>query len=335
MTRFRRAAVLALAALFLAACGSPASPSGTDPTEIRVTVSNATEPYVIPWLVGDEQGLFAAHGVEIGEIIAGHGGSTTLRNLVSGDLAVGDVSLPAVIEAKLAGTPVTVVGGATRSVYGLDFYAAADSPVQTIADAKRWAFTNPASVTESLTYLVPEAAGIDANAVQRVSSGGIGEGIALLESGEVDVAVVPPSLVAKGGDRFRLIAASADHIPAFQQSVLTVRDDYLAAHPDVVAGVVAGYHDAVASIRENPAEAARLYAEHIGIDETNAREVVDAAVRADNWSAGLDRLALDNALEAMRAAGFSEEVPWCEMVELDHLPDGAPRDLPVSCGGTS
>ena len=84
MIRLRRAATLALAGLLLAACGGPNAPSaGGEQTEIRVTVTNSTEPYVIPWLVGDDQGLFAAHGVRIGQIVAGQGGSTTLRNLVS------------------------------------------------------------------------------------------------------------------------------------------------------------------------------------------------------------------------------------------------------------
>ncbi|MCE0763694.1 ABC transporter substrate-binding protein [Pseudonocardia kujensis] len=329
----RRLGLLALAVLCTAttACGSSATEGAPTPEKIRVTVSNATEPYVIPWLVGDQEGLFEAHGVAVDEIVAGQGGSTTLRNLMSGDLAVGEVSLPAVIDAKLAGTPVTVVGGATRSVYGLDFYALASGPVQTIADARRWAFSSPGSVSESLTHLVPEAAGLAPDAVERVGAGGIGEGVALLEAGEVDVALVPTSLVAKDPQRFRLIASSADYVPAFEQSVMTVRDDYLAAHPRVISGVVAGYQDAVHRIEQDPQRAAEIYADYIGVGPDQARLVVDAALKAQNWSAGFDRPALDNAVRAMSAGGFTGTVPWCDLVDPSHLPEDVPRDLPLEC----
>jgi len=336
MIRLRRAATLALAGLLLAACGGPNAPSaGGEQTEIRVTVTNSTEPYVIPWLVGDDQGLFAAHGVKIGQIVAGQGGSTTLRNLVSGGLEVADVSFPAVVDGKRAGTPVTVVAGATRSVFGLDFYTTVRSNVRTPADAKRWAFTNPGSVTEALTYLVPKAAGVDPASIQHIAAGGVGEGIALLESGAADVAVIPPSVAAKDPGKYRLVAASADYLPAFQQSVLTVRDDYLAAHPTVVSGVIAGYQDAVQAIKRDPAAAARIYADYVGIDEAAAQGIVDAALKSNNWSAGLDAAALNNAVEAMRAAGSTADIPWCQVFNLSHLPEGASRELPVKCGGAS
>jgi len=62
---------------------------------------------------------------------------------------------------------------------------------------------------------------------------------------------------------------------------------------------------------------------------------VDAALKSNNWSAGLDAAALNNAVEAMRAAGSTEDIPWCQVFNLSHLPEGASRELPVKCGGAS
>lgn len=121
-----------------------------------MTVANSTEPGVVPWLVGDDQQIFEKLGVAIDEIIAGQGGSTTLRNLVSGGLEVADVGFPAVVDGTLTGTPVTAIAGSTRSAYGLDFCTLATSDIRTPADVRRWAFTNPKSVTETPSYLIPK-----------------------------------------------------------------------------------------------------------------------------------------------------------------------------------
>ena len=322
-----------LMTLAVGACGSGSGGAADgEVAQIRVTVSNATEAYVIPWLVADEQGLFKEHGVDVTKIVAGKGGSTTLRNLISGDLAVGEVALPAVIEGKLEGLPVTAVGGGVRTAYPVDFYALSSSPVETPADAKIWAYTNKGSVTQALTYMVPEAAGVDPDSIKHVAAGGVGEGIALLESGEVDAAVVPPTVVAKEPGKFKLVASSAKYLPSFQQTAITVQDSYLEDNPDVVRGVLAGYQDAVASIEKNPDEAARLYADYAGLEQGEARKVVDAALKVDNWSVGVQAKDLRIGEKAMRASGFDGEVPWCALFDPSYLPDGAPGSLPVDCG---
>ncbi len=334
----RRTTVLAIAAIATVAisgCGTnttdkAAAAGGLTP--IRVTVGQVTEPYVIPWLVAKQQGLFKQHGVDVTDIVASSGGSSTLRTLVSGGLAIGEVSMPAVVEGKAAGIPVTVVGGATRSAYGLDFYAlTTNSKVNTINDAKKWAFTTPGSITEALTYLIPDAAKIDSKSIQRVAAGGSGQAVALLESGAVDVTILPPSLVAKDPSKYKLIAASAQYLPAFQQGLMTVSNSYLKDHADVVAGVLAGYQDAVGYIAKNPDEAAQIYATNIGIDKAQARTIVDGASKADNWSSGIDSVALDTATKAMQAEGFKGQVP-CNLFALSRVPAGAPRDLPTKCG---
>ncbi|MGI5216801.1 ABC transporter substrate-binding protein [Nocardia sp. CA-290969] len=318
----------AAAALVLSACGG--SGGATDATAFDIAVSNASEPYSIPWLVGKDQGFFEKRGVSIGEIVPGKGGGTTVRNMLSGDLPIADVGFTSVLESSEAGAPLAIVGGATQSVYGLDFYALdSNTRVRSITDIGKWAYTNPQSVTQALTHILPEVAGAT-QPIERTSSGGVGEGVALLEAGDVDVAVVPPSVVAKT-DKFRVVVSSADHLKKFQQSVITTTPEFAERNPDTVKAVVAGYADAVAFIRENPDRAAQLYADYIDIDVAHAAAIVDKAIQYDNWSAGFDPAAIEQAVEAQRMVMDRTDLEFCGLFRKEFLPGNVPATLPAEC----
>ncbi|OUZ12756.1 solute-binding protein [Aeromicrobium sp. PE09-221] len=316
-------------ALSLSACGGGGD--AREVTSFDIAVSNASEPYSIPWLVGKDQGFFEDRGVTIGDIVPGKGGGTTVRNMLSGDLPIADVGFTSVLESSEAGAPLTVVGGATQSVYGLDFYALdANTEVRSIEDIGTWAYTNPQSVTQALTFMLPQVAGVE-KTVERTSSGGVGEGVALLEASDVDVAVVPPSVVAKS-DKFRVVVSSADYLEKFQQSVIATTPEFAEQNPETVEAVVAGYAEAVEFIRENPQEAADLYAEYIDIDPAAAKTIVDHALDYDNWGAGFDAEAIEQAVEAQRIAMDSEELEFCDLFQDDFLPAGVSDALPSECG---
>lgn len=331
--RYAAASATALLCLPLTACGGDdiADASADEPVTIGVSVSNATEPYVIPWLVAQDQGFFEERRVIVDEIVPSKGGSTTVRNMLSGDLPIAEAGFTAVIESQEAGAPVTVVGGATRSVYGLDFYAlASNTAVREIGDVRTWAYTSPQSVTQALTFMLPDAAGVGGD-VERVESGGVGEGIALLESGDVDVAVVPPSVVAKNPEAFHQVVSSADYLQSFQQSVITTTPEYAESHPGVVEAITAGYGEAVEWIEANPEGAGQLYAEYSDVDPGIATQVVEAALSHDNWSIGFDAAAIQTAAEAMKVAGFEGEIAYCDLFDPAFLPEGASADLPTDC----
>jgi NitT/TauT family transport system substrate-binding protein len=325
----------AAATVFLAAACSGSSSGQVDPNNpvtIDITVTNATETYTVPWLVGMDQGFFTKRGVQIGELVPGQGGSTTLRNLISGDLAIGEVSYPAVLDAAAEGTPVKAVGGAFQSLYGNDFYAlSTNAAVQRIEDIRRWAFTNPGSVTESLTHLLPQSAGIDGQPVERVAAGGIGEGVALLESGGVDVAIVPDAVRAQNPDKFRLVVPTHTYINRFQQTVITTTTDYAEDNPEIVSAVLAGYQESAEWIHGHIEEAGALYAAHTDLPMEMAVAAVRSAAELDTWSVGISGEALDSTHRAVQLTGFEGEIPYCELFDPQYLPEGAQFQLPVSC----
>lgn len=328
----RLAAAAVLAPLFVATACSSTNAGSKDPTSIGITVSNAAEPYVIPWLVGRHEKFFQNHGVTISKVVAGKGGSTTLQTQLSGDLPIGEVSYPSVVQAKAKGAPVVAVGGATQSTFGLDFYASAgNTKVKTINDIKKWGYTNQGSVTQALTFLLPRKSGVPGSGVQRVATGGVGEGIALLESGEIDAAVVPQSVVAATPSKFRLVVSSASLIKQFQQSVITTTTSFSKQHPKVVKAVLAGYNEATVWIGKNPDAAAQLYADNIHIPPATAKKIVQRAVATDNWGGGFNPTALGNAAEALKVSGYTGKIDYCSLFDPAFLPTGLPAKLPTAC----
>ncbi|MFJ6076523.1 ABC transporter substrate-binding protein [Streptomyces sp. NPDC093065] len=326
--RYSLVAATSVAALVLSACGGGGDEASA--TSFDIAVSNATELYSIPWLVGKDQGFFDERGVTIGKIVPSKGGGTTIRNMLSGDLPMADVGFTSVLESSDADMPLTVVSGATQSVYGLDFYALdSNKQVRTIKDVRNWAYTNPQSVTQALSFMLPRVAGATQE-IERTSSGGVGEGVALLEAGDVDVAVVPPSVAAKTG-KFRMVVSSADYLEKFQQSVITTTPEFAEHHPDTVKAVVEGYAQSVQFIRDNPGRAARLYADYIDIDTDAATDLVNKAVKYDNWGAGFDAEAIDQAVEAQRIAMDRKELKFCDLFQTTFLPKNVSSTLPAEC----
>lgn len=128
----------------LVACGSDPGPDAdpANPATIDVTVSAAAEIYSIPWLVAQQQGLFEKHGVIVENIVPGKGGSATMRTLLDGNIPIGEVSYPSIVQADAAGSELRIVGGGTQGPYPMNFYALASNPnINSIEDVRRWAYT--------------------------------------------------------------------------------------------------------------------------------------------------------------------------------------------------
>lgn len=67
--------------------------------------------FSVPYIVAMEHGFFAQEGIEITGISGSEGGGTTVRKVLTGDLAFGEVAPAAAAQAYAAGSPVVAVGG--------------------------------------------------------------------------------------------------------------------------------------------------------------------------------------------------------------------------------
>ena len=71
--------------------------------------------YSPPWIAATEDDLLAKRGVKVGQIVGSEGGGTTMRNVVSGGLPIGEVATTAAITAYNAGADIKIVGGGVGS----------------------------------------------------------------------------------------------------------------------------------------------------------------------------------------------------------------------------
>jgi NitT/TauT family transport system substrate-binding protein len=303
-----------------------------DPTSIKVIVTNSTGNFVIPWLVGEKQGFFQQHGVVVSGIVNAAGGIASLQTMLSGGIPIGEIGFPAVVQGAARGLPIVAVGGATQSLFGANFYTlATNSKVKAIGDIKTRGYPNAGSVVQALTYLLPQKAGLPAAGVQRVATGTIGNGAALLEAGKIDVAALPFTVPAATPGKFRLVVDTSKVLNPFQQSVITVTSAFEKAHPAVVKAVLAGYEQAVNWIKSNIQTAAGYYAASSQLSASLALETVQGSVAADNWGVGFNAAALRTAADGMRATGYTAPIDYCTVFNGAFLPAGASSKLPVPC----
>jgi NitT/TauT family transport system substrate-binding protein len=313
------------------ATGAGSDPAGDQVREVSISVTHPTDLYGLPWQVGMEQGLFEAEGITIKDIIPGEGGGSTLRNILSGDLPFGEVATTAVVKGYLSGAPVKIIGGGVQSVSDITYVTMADnSSVQSIEDAsgKKWGFSNPGSITEAMSYLLPEAVGVPVDSVNRVATGGTGAGIALLEAGDIDIFYAPPRVLVENKEKFRVLAQSSEHLPEFQQTVILANPSYLEEHPEDARALLAGYAAAVEWIHENPEEAGEIYSQVAEISSETGLEIVKDAVTNDYWGVAFNAPALETAAKGLIATDGPTDIPWSEAFTDEYLPEGHKGELP-------
>ncbi|MFC7959699.1 ABC transporter substrate-binding protein [Rhodococcoides kroppenstedtii] len=249
-----------------------------------------------------------------------------------GNIPIGEVSYPSIVQADAGGSELRIVGGGTQGPYPMNFYAlASNTSIQSIDDVRRWAYTRPNSASDALTRLLPSLAGADAGRIERVSTGGIGEGLALLEAGSVDIALIPSIVAEQRPEDFRLIVSSPDYLQRFLQSTITTTKDYAASNPGVVRAINAGYTEAVESIRTDPEAAARIYAAYTGFDVPAALAVVERASSVGTWGGGFDPAAIESAQAGVEASGSDRDPDFCTLFDPDFLPAGAATEIPGDC----
>lgn len=320
-------AAVGATALVLSGCGGSGSDSASG-AGIEISVTHPDDLYGLPWKVGQEQGFFEEAGVTISKIVPAEGGGTTLQNVVAGRLPFGEVATGAVVKGFQEGAPVQAIGGGVQSVSDVLWVSLEQSPLTSVEQAanSRWGFTNPGSVTEAMSFLVPEAAGL--TGVERKSTGGSGAGIALLEANEVDVAYASPRTVAEQNGALKVVVDSSEFVPVYQQTVIVSGRDYAQKNPEQARALLEGYGKSIDWIAANPEEAAKLWAGSTDIDPQVAGELVANAVQAGHWGLSFNPEALTSAAKGLALTDGIESVDWNSLATTEYLPDSDKGQLP-------
>src|SRR4029453_2757154 len=151
-----------------------------------------------------------------------------------------------------------------------------DSPIKSIKDfkGKKIGYTNPRATSQALARTpLPQGGYTEADA-ELVKTGGFGEGIAALDSGQIDVAPITEPLWSKLKGKYRAVVVANDVLPPLDNVVGVATVEMLEKRGDFLRAVIRARRKAVKFMIEKPDEAAEIVAKEYKITLDEAKSSV-------------------------------------------------------------
>lgn len=294
----------------------------------------------VPYAVALANGYYEELGVDVTGVIGGAGGGAVIRNIIANTeptgIPYGEASASAYLAAKQSGLPIIAIHTA---VYPVDnaWVVMPDSDIKGIEDikGKRIGYTSPKAVSDGFSLMALDGLGIKHDEVERIPGGGVGQNLAMLENGGVDIGYIVEPLASVRADRYREILKLKDHVDAVPlASFGVVSEEFAAANPDLIASLIAARVKAVDFIYENPAEAGRIVAKaYDNLPEEIAVKAVERLAGLGYWTRGEIKMeALLAFEESLRVVGeLDNPVDWPAMIDTSFMPEDlrAATDVPA------
>src|SRR5271154_3223015 len=213
--------VTIVVAVLLPLCAGCGAISGAMAAEQIVVSNYGVAANGMPYAVAMAKGFFKAEGADVDGVLSSAGGGTTVRNLMTGHLAFGEVDLAGTVAAIQQGADLKIVSDDVLTVAEFVWAVKPDSPIKTIQDFKgrKIGYTNPRSTSQGLAMLLLTKAGLKAEDAELVRTGGFGEGVAALETGQIDVAPIAEPLWSQFQSKYRAAARPGTLLPPPTKSV--------------------------------------------------------------------------------------------------------------------
>jgi NitT/TauT family transport system substrate-binding protein len=284
----------------------------------------------MPYAIALEKGFFKEEGADVSGILSSNGGGTTVRNLLGGNLAYGEIDLAGTVAAIQQGADLKIVSDNVLTVAEFVWATKPDSAIHTIQDlkGKKIGYTNPRSTSQALDVLVLEAAGLKAEDAELVKTGGFGESVVALNLGAIDAAAIADPVWSKNQKDFRVVVRAADALPPLCNVVGVSTGAAIAGKADFVKAVLRGRRKAVAFMYSNPDEAAQIVAKAYDLDVAIAQSAVHNLVSPGKsgvpyWGAGkVDLEGMNRMIRAQKLVGaLTGDVDWSKIIDTRFLPD--------------
>ena len=163
---------------------------------IRVSYVGTTGTNVPLWVM-QEAGLLKKHGLAT-DLILISGGSTIIQALLAQEIAFATISGPAVIQARLQGADVVIIGSPYNLMpYSLVVHASIRSPND--LKGKRVAIARFGGITEVAARLAFDKLGLSPKEVTMTQTGPDGQRLAAVQSGAVAGTLVGPPGTLRSG----------------------------------------------------------------------------------------------------------------------------------------
>src|SRR5919108_4461881 len=181
----------------------------------------------LPFFIGVEEKLFQKYGLEVAPIFMG--GSPLINSaILAGEFPIGFTGGGGVVSSRLGGSDLIVIG-TPLPVLTIDGWARPE--IKSVEDVrgKRVGVTRIGTSSYFAGVSMLDSAGIKTNEVTFIQNGGVGESMAALLGGRVDVSMIgyPFGLRAKK-EGFQLLFRPSDtEYGLFPTAVLSARASWL------------------------------------------------------------------------------------------------------------
>jgi NitT/TauT family transport system substrate-binding protein len=279
-----------------------------------------------PIAVAIERGEFKKRGVDITDVISSAGGGTTMRNQIASGAGYGVVGTAAVLAAFREGHDVKIVSANVMSIADLFWVAMPGKGISSMEDlrGKKISYTKPRSTSQTLAKMAVAAAGMTEDDVELVSLGKVGAGLAALERGDVDAALILEPIMSSRKGKY-VVAFDLTNLPNMTQTVGVTTAEFAKENPDKLRAIIAARRAAVDYLYAEPVKAAKLVAKAYGdkVSEEIAITAVKNMVAINYWGRGkFDMPALEAMLEGLRSQGSWEgPIDWDDVIDQSFLPD--------------
>lgn len=311
--------------------------TGGDTFSAEVTVTHwPLLMYNPPYQAAIENGYFEEEGIEIEGIAGSEGGGTTVRNVVTGGLPFGEVATPGAVNGYYAGSDITIVAGSVNTPGTINWVAPQGSEIESMEDleGRTIGYTSAGSVTENTAALSVERSDeLDIDDVEFQGMGGVSEGLTGLEEGAVDVAAnMDPIFSSQQAEeeQWQVVFRAADYIPEFLQTVIIVGPETIENDPDAIEGYIRARNQGVEFVRENPQEAAEIYASYNEGFETEVMEMALENADVDSYYAtgeftveGLELI--EEGMQNIEL--IDHDVEWSEIIDQSYLEEDKQIDV--------
>jgi NitT/TauT family transport system substrate-binding protein len=289
----------------------------------------------MPFAVALAKGFFKAQGADVTGILSSDGGGTTVRTMLGGNLAYGEINPTATVIAIQQGADLKIVSDNVQTVAEFIWAVKPDSPIKTVADlkGKKIGYTNPRSTSQALAILVLEKAGLKPNDAELVKTGGFGEGVVALDLGAVDITPIPEPLWSQHQGKYRAVVRASDVLPPLDNVVGVTTTKAAATRGDFIRAVIRARRQAVEFMYANPDESAEIIAEAYNLSPDVARNAVKNLLASHDksgvryWSGGeINLKAMNEMMRAQKLVGALKEDPdWGKIIDESFLPDDLKR----------
>jgi NitT/TauT family transport system substrate-binding protein len=285
----------------------------------------------MPYAVAMEKGFFKEEGADVSGILSSAGGGTTVRNLMTGHLAFGEIDLAGTIAAIQQGADLKIVSEDVLTVAEFVWAVKPVSSIKTIQDlkGKKIGYTNPRSTSQALDILLLEAAGLKPDDAELVKTGGFGEAVVALNLGLIDASAIADPVWSKNKSEFRILASASEVLPPLCNVIGVTTGEAAASRGDFIRAILRGRRKAVDFVYAHPDEAAAIIAAAYNLDLDVAKSTIGNLVAPAKsgtryWGYGnFDFAGMDRMIRAQKLVGaLSGDVDWSKIVDARFLTAG-------------